>query len=133
MFVILVALTWVGLKAGVIMILAVSWGLVVSAVILKLSPFTRPVFEVGRTEIAYGRDLGSKVPISAIKYAIPGGPTANAWPGATSVLLEMEARVVGGQRYYERKVVQLFCVDTPAEEIAERINFFVQERVRHAG
>lgn len=133
MFVIAAALFWIGLKSGVLMILAASWALVVVALLLKLSPFDRPLLEFGSAEIAFGPGLATKVPLSSIRYAKSGGSSPNAWPGNVSVLLEMEPVVAGGQRRYDREVIQLFCVDATPEDIAEHINALVGLRGRRDG
>lgn len=133
MFVIAVALFWIGLKSSVLLILAASWALMVVAVLLKLSPFDRPLMEFGSSEISFGPGLATKVPLSNIKYAISGGSSSNAWPGNVSVLLEMKSRIAEGQRYYDRKDIQLFCVDASPEDIAKRINSLVGSSARRDG
>ncbi|MCV2421793.1 hypothetical protein [Paucibacter sp. DJ2R-2] len=133
MFVIAAALFWIGLKSGVLMILAASWALVVVALLLKMSPFDRPLLEFGSAEISFGPGLATKVPLSSIKYAKSGGSSPNAWPGNVRVLLEMEARVTGGQRHHDQKVIQLFCVDATPEDIAKHINALVGLAGRHDG
>jgi len=119
------AFVWLGLQGGGTWIFTFAWGLIVLAIIMKLSPFNAPVLEVGQTEVAYGPGLSKKVPISKIKYAT-GSVAPHAWPGALSVRLEMESRVVAGQHYFNQEDIRLFCIDTPIEEVADRINFFVQ-------
>ena len=125
MFVIAGILFWLGLNSGVLMILAAGWALVVVSLLLKLSPFDRPVLEFGSSEIAFGPGLATKVPLSRIKHAVSGGSSPHAWPGSVSVLLEMEARVAAGQRYHDQKVIRLFCVDATPEDIAKHINALV--------
>lgn len=125
MFVIAAMLFWLGLESGFLMILAAGWALVVVLLLLKLSPFDRPVLEFGSTEIAFGPGLATRVPLSRIKHAVSGGSSPHAWPGSVSVLLEMEARVAAGQRHHEQKVIRLFCIDATPEDIAKHINALV--------
>ena len=87
----------------------------------------RPVLEIDNTTLSYGRGLTNKVPLNSIKFATDGGPVMDTWIGSASVLLEMEPYVSEGQRYYDRKSIELFCVDTPTAEIVDRINALIQE------
>ncbi|RQO61855.1 hypothetical protein DBR47_06955 [Paucibacter sp. KBW04] len=124
-------LFWLGLEHGGLMALALAWSIMLLAILRHLSPFDGPKLELSSSALAYGPGLACKVLLSEIKYAKSGGSSPHGWLGSVNVWLEMEARASKGQLYFDRKVIQLFCVDTSPEYIAERINFLIQESKRH--
>lgn len=133
LFLIAGALIWLGLKSGVVMLLAASWVLVVLALLLKLRPYDKPVLALSSSEVSFGPGLTNRISLSDIKFAFSGGSSSHAWFGNVSVLLEMNSRVSVGQRYYDRKTIQLFCIDTSPEAIAERINSLIPKTGRDDG